>query len=99
MQRCDGSVQPVEQATSRARDPCGHNPTVRTLPSSARQSTLFEAVEEPGYVRVTCRRSLSYPRQWRAGHPCVLEDTQDVVLLRRDARRSQQRRELVNQLA
>ena len=99
MQRCDGTLHPVEQPASLARDPTGYDPAVRTVPRSARQSALFEPVEEPGYVGVTSRGSLSYCRQRCAGGPGVLEDAQHVILLRRDAGRPQQRRELMNQLA
>jgi len=98
VQRCDGTLQPIEQLTSLPRDPSGHDPAVHTVPRSARQPTLFEPVEEPGYVGVTHRRSLAYDARRCAGGPCILKDAQHVVLLRRDTGRPQQRRELMNQL-
>jgi len=85
MQRCDGALQPLEQPTSVAGDPSRHDPTVRTLTRSAREPALFEAVEEPGNVGITHRRSLSDRGQRCAGAPGVLKDTQDVILLRCDA--------------
>jgi len=99
VQRRDGSLQRVQQATSLARDPSGDDPAVRALPRSARQSALLEPVEESGYVGVTRWRSLSYCRQRCTVGAGVLKDAQHVVLLRRNASRPEQRRELVNQLA
>jgi len=99
VQRRDGSLQRVEQATSFARDSSGHNSAIRIVPRSARQSALFEPVEEPRYVRVTRRRSFSDCGQRCAGRARVLEDAQHVVLLRRDTGRPEQRCELVDQLA
>ena len=99
VQRCDGTLQPVEEATSLARDPSGYDPPVLALPRSARQSALFESVEESRHVRVTHRRPFPYFPQRCPGRPRVLKDAQNMILFRRDTGRPQQRRELVNQLA
>ena len=98
MERGNRGLELREQTPSVAGNPSDNDATISSFPSTRRETVTLQAVEEPRYIRVAAGRALGDVAERDPGRAGVAKNSKDMILLRRNARGLEQRRQLVNEL-
>lgn len=86
MKLYNGLIQRRDGPQTRQRDSPAHDSSVVYVPTSFDQSPLFKPIEKASHIRIVSDHSLGNPPARQSIISCAAQNSQHVVLRRREIR-------------